>query len=68
MVHAIGTLCAYTFLVRRAESKTFDMHRLVHLATRIWVRKQGLAAETNQKGVRHLVDAFPNDDYANRSL
>ncbi|KAK4148384.1 nucleoside phosphorylase domain-containing protein [Chaetomidium leptoderma] len=36
LVDAIGTLCAYAFLTRRGDSKVFDMHGLVHLATRIW--------------------------------
>ena len=48
---AIGTLCGYSFLALRRNSETkrrgeegeewYDMHRLVHLATRIWVEKRG---------------------------
>jgi hypothetical protein len=44
IVHAIGTLCVYTFLVGRGESDTFDMHSLVHMAIQVWVKKQGLVA------------------------
>jgi hypothetical protein len=68
MFHAIGTLCAYAFLVRRGESETFDMHSLVHLATRIWIQKQGLVAQTTDEAIRHLAETFPSDDYANRTL
>ncbi|RYP60002.1 hypothetical protein DL771_010654 [Monosporascus sp. 5C6A] len=68
MVHAIGTLCAYGFLVRRGESKIFDMHSLVHLAARIWVQIEGLAAQTMEKATRYLAAVFPSDDYDNRSL
>jgi Tetratricopeptide repeat len=68
MVHAIGTLCAYAFLVRREESKIFDMHSLVHLATRIWVQKHGDATQVTEQVTRHLAMAFPTDDYINRSL
>jgi hypothetical protein len=32
---AIGTLCSYSFLERRDDGTKLDMHRLVHLATRI---------------------------------
>ncbi|KAL8299083.1 hypothetical protein RB593_009136 [Gaeumannomyces tritici] len=42
IVHAIGTLCGYAFLTRRGDSQVFDMHSLVHLATRIWIQKEGL--------------------------
>ncbi len=68
MEHAIGTLCAYAFLVRRGESKIFDMHSLVHLATQIWVQRHGDATQMTEQANRHLAVAFPSDDYANRSL
>ncbi len=32
--HAIGTHCGYAFFVRRGDDDVFDVHRLVHLATR----------------------------------
>jgi hypothetical protein len=68
MVHAIGTLCGYAFLTRRGDSKVFDMHSLVHLATRIWIQREGRTATTNEKATRHLATVFPDDNYANRDL
>ena len=68
MVHAVGTLCGYAFLTRRGDSKVFDMHSLVHLATRIWVQREGLTATTDEKTTRHLATIFPSDDYANRNI
>ncbi|KAL8329138.1 hypothetical protein RB597_004735 [Gaeumannomyces tritici] len=68
IVHAIGTLCGYAFLTRRGDSQVFDMHSLVHLATRIWIQKEGRTATAHGKATRHLAEVFPNDDYANRSL
>jgi tetratricopeptide (TPR) repeat protein len=68
MVHAIGTLCAYKFLVRRGENTIFDMHSLVHLATRIWVHSRGDATQMTEQANRHLARAFPTNDYSNRSL
>jgi hypothetical protein len=41
MVHAIGTLRGYALVVRRGDEQMFDMHSLVHLATRIWIQREG---------------------------
>ncbi|KAH8891922.1 hypothetical protein GQ53DRAFT_586096, partial [Thozetella sp. PMI_491] len=68
MVHAVGTLCGYAFLTRRGNSKVFDMHSLVHLATQIWIQDGGRTATTSEKATRHLATIFPNNDYANRDL
>ncbi|KAK4118133.1 hypothetical protein N657DRAFT_556210, partial [Parathielavia appendiculata] len=68
LVDAIGTLCAYAFLTRRGHSKIFDMHNLVHLATRIWVQREGLIATTDEKATRHLATIFPSDNYVNRNM
>ena len=67
-VHAIGTLCAYAFTVRRGNSDTYDMHRLVHLAARVWGQRHGIAGETSEKATQHLAREFPSDEYANRAV
>ncbi|KAB5581219.1 heterokaryon incompatibility protein-domain-containing protein [Coniochaeta sp. 2T2.1] len=66
MVHAIGTLCGYAFLGRREESDMIDMHSLVHVATRVWIGRQGRAGEAEIAAVRHFVATFPSTDLANR--
>ncbi|PVH98334.1 TPR-like protein [Periconia macrospinosa] len=82
MENAIGTLCGYSFLVRRknAESQEegeeeekegeewYDMHRLVHLAIRVWIDQHGNEAEVTQKTTRHVADVFPIATYENRAL
>ena len=68
MTNAIGTLCAYSFLSSRGENKVFDMHSLVHMATRIWVEQCELALQEAEKAIRHIYDAFPTDDHENRFL
>jgi hypothetical protein len=68
MVDAISTLCAYAFVTRRGDSKIFDMHSLVHLATRIWIQRHKITMQTTEKATRHLAEVFPSDDYANRDL
>jgi tetratricopeptide (TPR) repeat protein len=74
---AIGALCGYSFLARRSNSETegegeeeewYDIHRLVHLATRIWVEKCGDAAGVWEEAVRQVADVFPSSNYANRAL
>jgi hypothetical protein len=60
MVHAIGTLCGYAFLTRRGESNSFDMHSLVHAATKVWVKKQKLVEETEIRAIQHLGAIFPS--------
>ncbi|KAK4249021.1 hypothetical protein C7999DRAFT_30552 [Corynascus novoguineensis] len=69
LLDVIETLCAYAILTRREDSKVFDMHSLVHLATRIWVRREGLTTTTTiEKATRHFAAVFPSDDYANRNV
>ncbi|EGU77119.1 hypothetical protein FOXB_12370 [Fusarium oxysporum f. sp. conglutinans Fo5176] len=68
---AIGTLCAYSFLVRREETDTFDMHSLVHSATRAWLEKQERGRRTFQDAMSHLAARFPVEydlDYSLRSM
>ena len=52
----------------RAEEEWYDMHRLVHLATGLWISKYSNAAEVTEKAVRHTASVFPSDDYANRTV
>jgi hypothetical protein len=68
MVHAVGTLCGYAFLGRREGSELFDMHSLVHVATRVWIERQGRAGETETAAMQHLFAKFPSADRANRAL
>jgi len=66
LASAIGTLCAYSFLVRRGTSRVFDMHRLVQLAARNQLRQAGGEGQEIRKAVQHILEVFPNDDYENR--
>ncbi|KAH7380133.1 hypothetical protein BKA66DRAFT_571209 [Pyrenochaeta sp. MPI-SDFR-AT-0127] len=77
MEEAIGTLCGYSFVSRREddgldepgeEEEWYDLHRLVHLATRIWINKYGDAADVTQKATKHVAEVFPSDDFANQAI
>ena len=68
MVHALGTLCAYAFVIRQENSELYDIHRLVHLASKVWLREQGATKDLNEKIIVHLAEIFPSDDYPNRFI
>ncbi|KAK1990559.1 hypothetical protein LX36DRAFT_559383, partial [Colletotrichum falcatum] len=65
--YAIGTLGSYAFLVEQDGGQTFDMHSLVHLATRIWVRNQSMEERMIGHAVKHLNEIFPTENYRNRT-
>ncbi|KAG4272799.1 hypothetical protein FPRO04_10314 [Fusarium proliferatum] len=68
MTRALGTLCGYSFLSKREDGETFDMHSLVHLATQIWSEEEGIKAETLQMAFAHIAEVFPYDDWEKRDL
>jgi hypothetical protein len=66
-IEAIGTLQAYSFLVKRSGTMLFDLHRLVHLATRNWLQREGTLADWMQKAIERLDELFPDHDQQNRT-
>ena len=65
---AIGTLSAYSFVSQRSADQSLDLHRLVHLATRNWLRMEGRLSEWAAKAVARLNEMFPDNDHKNRSI
>ncbi|KAF5648586.1 kinesin light chain [Fusarium sp. NRRL 52700] len=59
LTRAIGTLCGYSFLSKREDGQTFDMHSLVHLAIQRWNEEEGLVAGTRQMAFAHFAEVFP---------
>ncbi|KAL7755423.1 hypothetical protein ACKLNR_014521 [Fusarium oxysporum f. sp. zingiberi] len=68
LIRAIGTLCGYRFLDKRGSTEVFDMHSLVHLATRSWVAGNDLEKKQRQAAIARLSEVFPTDDWENRDL
>jgi len=66
-IKAIGTLVAYSFVTKRATDRSLDLHRLVHLATRNWLRMEKSLEDWTSKAVIRLNEVFPDDDDKNRS-
>ncbi|KAK4220909.1 hypothetical protein QBC38DRAFT_157665 [Podospora fimiseda] len=57
---AIGTLKAYGFVTERpAEKGSYDVHRLVQLATRNWPRNQGTLAQRFESTVTGFRRVYP---------
>ncbi|KAI4155843.1 MAG: hypothetical protein LQ340_000717 [Diploschistes diacapsis] len=58
LIEAIGTLSAYSFATKRPATdvmdQSFDLHRLVRLVTRNWLRKSGTLGDWSSKVVARL--------------
>jgi tetratricopeptide (TPR) repeat protein len=69
---AIGTLNAYYFVRRRPTDQSTDqllnLHRLVHLATRNWLRTEVSLPEWTARSIARLEDIFPKDVHQNMAL
>ncbi|EJT69191.1 hypothetical protein GGTG_13300 [Gaeumannomyces tritici R3-111a-1] len=63
---AIGLLCGYAFLGKRGDGGIFDMHSLVHLATREWVKGKGDTEKTMEDALAQLAAVVPSDKWENR--
>lgn len=60
-------LRSYSFIAMTTDADTFGMHRLVQLATRQWLRAQGLESRWRGQFVANLEVAMPTGDYENWS-
>jgi hypothetical protein len=65
---ALGTHSAYSFVSRRSATNSLDIHRLVHLATRNWLRREESLAKWAAQAVTRLGEVFPDNDHENRSV
>jgi tetratricopeptide (TPR) repeat protein len=65
---AIGTLIAYAFITRRPAHHTFDVHRLVHLSTRNWLRKEKLFVQWSERAVTQLEKVLQGHEDSNRHI
>ncbi|KAL3432952.1 hypothetical protein BDV09DRAFT_187087 [Aspergillus tetrazonus] len=63
---ALGLLNAYCFT--NSQDTGINMHSLVHIATRNWLRKNGLFIHWTQRVADQLMKVFPNGHYTNRGL
>jgi tetratricopeptide (TPR) repeat protein len=66
-MEAIETLTAYSLIVKRPAGSALDLHRLVHLTTRNWLRKQHSLDRWTNVAIKCLLDIFPDSNHRNRS-
>ncbi|TLD07205.1 hypothetical protein PgNI_10384 [Pyricularia grisea] len=67
-IDSIGTLSAYSFITTRSEDGALDLHRLVHLVIRNWLRIKGVLADWTRKAVVRLEEVFPDHEHRNRTV
>src|ERR1700722_11408422 len=63
----VGTINAYSIITKRPAGSALDVHRLVHLTTRNWLRKQDSLCQWTQVAITRLLDMFPDNNHGNRS-
>ncbi|KAB8270025.1 purine and uridine phosphorylase [Aspergillus minisclerotigenes] len=67
-IDAIGLLKAFSFVSEGGGDGSLNIHRLVHLATRSWLRKSQQFSLQILKTADQLSEAFPNNDHTNRKV
>ncbi|KAL4947389.1 hypothetical protein BDW69DRAFT_204458 [Aspergillus filifer] len=65
-IDALGLLNAYSCTCN--QDAGINMHRLVQIATRNWLRKNGLFSHWIQRVADRIQEVFPDDYYTNRGI
>jgi nucleoside phosphorylase/tetratricopeptide (TPR) repeat protein len=65
-IDALGLLSAYSFT--NGQDMDINMHRLVHISTRNWLRKNELFSYWIQRVADHMQNVFPDNKHTNRGL
>lgn len=65
---AIGALNAYSFASKRAADEALDVHRLVHLAMRNWLRTKNEWLVWADKTMKRLVEVIPLGGHDNKKV
>ncbi|KAB8232212.1 uncharacterized protein BDW43DRAFT_320187 [Aspergillus alliaceus] len=68
LIKALVLLSAYSFISDPAKGNPLNLHRLVHLATRNWMRQNQRFADFIGKTAERLNEAFPDNDHSNRKV
>jgi hypothetical protein len=65
---AIGTLKAYSFITKRPADLAVDIHRLVQLATRNWLRRKELLHHWTSRAITRLTAGLADIGHHNRVI
>jgi tetratricopeptide (TPR) repeat protein len=66
--NALGLLRVYAFITKQVDNRFISIHPLVHLATRNWLRSEGILGEHAAKAGKRLIEIFPSNAHENRKL
>lgn len=70
LLEIIGTLTGYSFVRRQTQSlpygSLYDIHRLVRLATRAWLKSEGTLREYIERTVKQVDRLFPDPVHKDR--
>jgi tetratricopeptide (TPR) repeat protein len=67
-IEAIGTLQGYSFIAKGSVDSVITIHRLVHLATRSWLRKEGLLPRWTSRVISRLAEVLSDVGHHNREV
>jgi len=65
---AVALLLGFSLIVVESGGDSYEIHRLVQLATRKWLEVHGEIMRWNQKALQLLSEVFPDGDYQNWKL
>jgi hypothetical protein len=68
IVEAIGTLKGYAFITEREKSGSYDIHHLVQMSIRHWLKQRGEWNVWATKVLRRLAGNFPFPRHENRDI
>ena len=68
VIRALGTLQAFSLITVEDSEATYQLHRLVQLATRKWLELQGTKGKWQEQALRVLQKEFPRGDFENWTI
>jgi tetratricopeptide (TPR) repeat protein len=74
IIDAVAVLTGYSFVTRQTGSgitsvgELYDMHRLVQLAARNWLKMEGLLIGRTKVCITHMAQIFPTRDHKHKSI
>jgi tetratricopeptide (TPR) repeat protein len=66
-LEAIGTLRAYAFITKRDGRDSYDIHRLVQIAMRNWLKIRNELSLWSGKALIRVAEVFPYPEHGNRA-
>jgi len=67
-LEAVGTLKAYAFITDGKGQDSYNIHRLVQIATRNWLKKEGDLSLWCKKALMQVFGVFPEPQYENKAI